>query len=79
LAFYAYQPVFIKQYVSMSPSGLEAIESLEQLRVLMALVKKFIVDIARQHRLQVLIAEDLVRLLAAAKASIRRCWLTQSA
>ncbi|MDP5033032.1 3-deoxy-manno-octulosonate cytidylyltransferase, partial [Paraglaciecola sp.] len=34
IGIYAYRAGFIKQYVSMSPSGLEQIESLEQLRVL---------------------------------------------
>ncbi|MDP5040742.1 MAG: 3-deoxy-manno-octulosonate cytidylyltransferase, partial [Paraglaciecola sp.] len=33
IGIYAYRAGFIKQYVSMSPSGLEQIESLEQLRV----------------------------------------------
>lgn len=34
IGIYAYRAGFIKQYVNMSPSGLEQIESLEQLRVL---------------------------------------------
>lgn len=34
IGVYAYRAGFIKQYVNMAPSGLEQIESLEQLRVL---------------------------------------------
>ncbi|MFA3790182.1 3-deoxy-manno-octulosonate cytidylyltransferase [Aliiglaciecola sp. SL4] len=34
IGIYAYRAGFIKQYVNMAPSGLEQIESLEQLRVL---------------------------------------------
>jgi 3-deoxy-manno-octulosonate cytidylyltransferase (CMP-KDO synthetase) len=34
IGIYAYRAGFIKQYINMSPSGLEQIESLEQLRVL---------------------------------------------
>ena len=34
IGIYAYRAGFIKQYVNMSPSGIEQIESLEQLRVL---------------------------------------------
>lgn len=34
IGIYAYRAGFVKQYVNMSPSGLEQIESLEQLRVL---------------------------------------------
>lgn len=34
IGIYAYRAGFIKQYVNMAPSGLEQVESLEQLRVL---------------------------------------------
>lgn len=34
IGIYAYRAGFVKQYINMSPSGLEQIESLEQLRVL---------------------------------------------
>lgn len=34
IGIYAYRAGFIKQYINMSPSGIEQIESLEQLRVL---------------------------------------------
>lgn len=34
IGIYAYRAGFVKQYVNMAPSGLEQIESLEQLRVL---------------------------------------------
>jgi 3-deoxy-manno-octulosonate cytidylyltransferase (CMP-KDO synthetase) len=63
LGIYAYRAGFIKQYVNMSPSGLEQIESLEQLRVLWH-GEKIHVDIAR-HTPPVGIdtPEDLARLL----------------
>jgi 3-deoxy-manno-octulosonate cytidylyltransferase (CMP-KDO synthetase) len=63
LGIYAYRAGFIKQYVNMSPSGLEQIESLEQLRVLWH-GEKIHVDIAR-HTPPVGIdtPEDLTRLL----------------
>ena len=47
IGIYAYRAGFIKQYVSMSPSGIEQIESLEQLRVLWH-GEKIHVDIARE-------------------------------
>ena len=47
VGIYAYRAGFIKQYVNMSPSGLEQIESLEQLRVLWH-GEKIHVDIARK-------------------------------
>tara|TARA_R110002167_G_scaffold55676_19_gene158017 strand:+ start:6760 stop:7518 length:759 start_codon:yes stop_codon:yes gene_type:complete len=68
IGIYAYRAGFIKQYVSMSPSGLEQIESLEQLRVLWH-GEKIHVDIARQTPpTGIDTPEDLVRLLAAQKA-----------
>ncbi|MDF2179985.1 3-deoxy-manno-octulosonate cytidylyltransferase [Aliiglaciecola sp. CAU 1673] len=47
IGIYAYRAGFIKQYVNMTPSGLEQIESLEQLRVLWH-GEKIHVDIAQQ-------------------------------
>lgn len=47
IGIYAYKAEFIKQYVNMQPSGLEQIESLEQLRVLWH-GEKIHVDLARQ-------------------------------
>lgn len=63
VGIYAYRAGFIKQYVNMSPSGLEQIESLEQLRVLWH-GEKIHVDIA-MHTPPVGIdtPEDLQRLL----------------
>ncbi|MGO4892853.1 3-deoxy-manno-octulosonate cytidylyltransferase [Flavobacterium sp. W21_SRS_FM6] len=67
IGIYAYRAGFIKQYVSMSPSGLEQIESLEQLRVLWH-GEKIHVDIARQTPpTGIDTPEDLVRLLALQK------------
>lgn len=47
IGIYAYRAGFIKQYVNMTPSGLEQIESLEQLRVLWH-GEKIHVDVAVQ-------------------------------
>ncbi|GAB5381027.1 MAG: 3-deoxy-manno-octulosonate cytidylyltransferase [Aliiglaciecola sp.] len=47
VGIYAYRAGFIKQYVNMAPSGLEQIESLEQLRVLWH-GEKIHVDIAQK-------------------------------
>lgn len=47
IGIYAYRAGFIKQYVNMAPSGLEQIESLEQLRVLWH-GEKIHVDLAQQ-------------------------------
>lgn len=47
IGIYAYRAGFIKQYVNMAPSGLEQIESLEQLRVLWH-GEKIHVDVARE-------------------------------
>lgn len=64
VGIYAYRAGFIKQYVNMSPSGLEQIESLEQLRVLWH-GEKIHVDIARQTPpTGIDTPEDLKRLLA---------------
>lgn len=64
LGIYAYRAGFIKQYVSMSPSGLEQIESLEQLRVLWH-GEKIHVDIAKQTPpTGIDTPDDLTRLLA---------------
>ncbi|MCF2946992.1 3-deoxy-manno-octulosonate cytidylyltransferase [Paraglaciecola aquimarina] len=46
IGIYAYRAGFINQYVNMSPSGLEQIESLEQLRVLWH-GKKIHVEVAK--------------------------------
>ena len=64
IGIYAYRAGFIKQYVSMSPSGIEQIESLEQLRVLWH-GEKIHVDIARETPpTGIDTPEDLERLLA---------------
>lgn len=47
VGIYAYRAGFITQYVNMSPSGLEQVESLEQLRVLWH-GKKIHVDVAKE-------------------------------
>lgn len=63
IGIYAYRAGFIRQYVNMSPSGLEQIESLEQLRVLWH-GEKIHVDIANQPPpVGVDTPEDLERLL----------------
>ncbi|AWL11642.1 3-deoxy-manno-octulosonate cytidylyltransferase [Saliniradius amylolyticus] len=62
IGIYAYRAGFIQQYVNMSPSGIEQIESLEQLRVLWH-GEKIHVDIAREAPpVGVDTPEDLVRL-----------------
>lgn len=64
IGIYAYRAGFIKQYVNMAPSGLEQIESLEQLRVLWH-GEKIHVDEAKQvppHGIDT--PEDLKKLLA---------------
>ena len=64
VGIYAYRAGFIKQYVNMSPSGLEQIESLEQLRVLWH-GEKIHVDIARKTPpAGIDTPEDLKRILA---------------
>lgn len=63
IGIYAYRAGFIKQYVNMAPSGLEQIESLEQLRVLWH-GEKIHVDTARQTPpAGIDTPEDLQRLL----------------
>ena len=63
IGIYAYRAGFIKQYVNMSPSGLEQIESLEQLRVLWH-GEKIHVDIAREAPpVGIDTPDDLARLL----------------
>ena len=67
IGIYAYRAGFIKQYVSMSPSGIEQIESLEQLRVLWH-GEKIHVDIARETPPPGIdTPDDLERLLAMQK------------
>lgn len=64
IGIYAYRAGFIKQYVNMAPSGLEQIESLEQLRVLWH-GEKIHVDIARRSPpAGIDTPEDLQRALA---------------
>ena len=63
VGIYAYRAGFIKQYVNLSPSGLEQIESLEQLRVLWH-GEKIHVDIARKTPpVGIDTPEDLQRML----------------
>ena len=67
IGIYAYRAGFIKQYVTMSPSGIEQIESLEQLRVLWH-GEKIHVDIARETPPPGIdTPDDLERLLAMQK------------
>ncbi|WP_026375101.1 3-deoxy-manno-octulosonate cytidylyltransferase [Aestuariibacter salexigens] len=64
VGIYAYRAGFIKQYVNMAPSGLEQIESLEQLRVLWH-GEKIHVDVANKappHGIDS--PQDLEKLLA---------------
>ncbi len=64
VGIYAYRAGFITQYVNMSPSGLEQIESLEQLRVLWH-GKKIHVDVAKAPPpVGIDTPEDLKRILA---------------
>jgi 3-deoxy-manno-octulosonate cytidylyltransferase (CMP-KDO synthetase) len=64
VGIYAYRAGFIKQYVNMSPSGLEQIESLEQLRVLWH-GQKIHVEVAKVTPPSGIdTPEDLARLLA---------------
>jgi 3-deoxy-manno-octulosonate cytidylyltransferase (CMP-KDO synthetase) len=64
IGIYAYRAGFIKQYVNMAPSGLEQIESLEQLRVLWH-GEKIHVDVAREAPpVGIDTPEDLAKLLA---------------
>jgi len=63
IGIYAYRAGFIKQYIEMSPSGLEQIESLEQLRVLWH-GEKIHVDVAQESPpVGIDTPEDLVRLI----------------
>ncbi|GAB3015317.1 3-deoxy-manno-octulosonate cytidylyltransferase [Bowmanella dokdonensis] len=63
IGIYAYRVGFIRQYVNMAPSGLEQIESLEQLRVLWH-GEKIHVDIAAQTpQTGIDTPEDLARIL----------------
>ena len=64
IGIYAYRAGFIKQYVNMAPSGLEQIESLEQLRVLWH-GEKIHVDLAQIRPLAGIdTPQDLERALA---------------
>lgn len=64
IGIYAYRAGFIKQYVNMAPSGLEQIESLEQLRVLWH-GEKIHVDVALQAPpAGIDTPEDLARVLS---------------
>lgn len=63
IGIYAYRAGFIKQYIEMSPSGLEQIESLEQLRVLWH-GEKIHVDVAQESPpVGIDTPDDLVRLI----------------
>lgn len=63
IGIYAYRAGFIKQYIEMSPSELEQIESLEQLRVLWH-GEKIHVDVAQESPpVGIDTPEDLVRLI----------------
>lgn len=63
IGIYAYRAGFIKQYIEMSPSGLEQIESLEQLRVLWH-GEKIHVDVAQESPpVGIDTPDDLIRLI----------------
>ena len=63
IGIYAYRAGFIKQYIEMVPSGLEQIESLEQLRVLWH-GEKIHVDVAQESPpVGIDTPEDLVKLI----------------
>ncbi|MDC0602659.1 3-deoxy-manno-octulosonate cytidylyltransferase [Aliiglaciecola sp.] len=67
IGIYAYRAGFIKQYVDLSPSGLEQIESLEQLRVLWH-GERIHVDVAKQPPpTGIDTPEDLEKLIATLK------------
>ena len=64
IGIYAYRAGFIKQYVNMSPSGIEQIESLEQLRVLWHGEKIHVQEARITPPIGIDTPEDLVNLLA---------------
>lgn len=69
IGIYAYRAGFIRQYVNMTPSGLEQIESLEQLRVLWH-GEKIHVDLAHQAPpTGIDTPQDLARVLAQLQAN----------
>jgi 3-deoxy-manno-octulosonate cytidylyltransferase (CMP-KDO synthetase) len=64
IGIYAYRAGFIKQYVNMSPSGIEQIESLEQLRVLWHGEKIHVQEARITPPIGIDTPEDLARLIA---------------
>lgn len=64
IGIYAYRAGFIKQYINMAPSGLEQIESLEQLRVLWHGEKIHVDEAVAPPPIGVDTPEDLQRLLS---------------
>ncbi|MFT5924143.1 MAG: 3-deoxy-manno-octulosonate cytidylyltransferase (CMP-KDO synthetase) [Paraglaciecola sp.] len=64
IGIYAYRAGFIKQYVNMSPSGIEQIESLEQLRVLWHGEKIHVQEARVTPPIGIDTPEDLAKLLA---------------
>ncbi len=64
IGIYAYRAGFIKQYVNMSPSGIEQIESLEQLRVLWHGEKIHVEQARITPPIGIDTPDDLARLLA---------------
>ncbi|WP_299078327.1 3-deoxy-manno-octulosonate cytidylyltransferase [uncultured Paraglaciecola sp.] len=67
IGIYAYRAGFIKQYINMSPSGLEQIESLEQLRVLWHGEKIHVEEARVTPPIGIDTPEDLAKLLATQK------------
>ncbi|WJG10907.1 3-deoxy-manno-octulosonate cytidylyltransferase [Aliiglaciecola sp. LCG003] len=63
IGIYAYRAGFIKQYVNMAPSGLEQIESLEQLRVLWHGEKIHVDEAQKAPPTGIDTPEDLARLI----------------
>ncbi len=64
VGIYAYRAGFIKQYINMAPSGLEQIESLEQLRVLWHGKKIHVDEAIVEPPIGVDTPDDLARLLS---------------
>ncbi|MEP2653959.1 MAG: 3-deoxy-manno-octulosonate cytidylyltransferase, partial [Paraglaciecola sp.] len=63
IGIYAYRAGFIKQYINMSPSGIEQVESLEQLRVLWHGEKIHVEEAKKPPPTGIDTPEDLKRLL----------------
>lgn len=67
IGIYAYRAGFVKQYINMSPSGLEQIESLEQLRVLWHGEKIHVDEALKTPPVGIDTPEDLAKLIKTLK------------